>query len=116
MTTMADDDLDRMLAGLRGAGPVPSDALMARIVADAAAVQPGPRRIVPARRGLWAGLAAALGGGGVLAGLATAAAAGLFIGLAAPTSADVVSAAFWGEGTSLDLIPDFEGVADDVDG
>lgn len=61
------------------------DGLMARVLADAAAAQavpmPAARR---AARGWLAGVLAALGGPGALAGLATAGLAGVWIGMVQP--------------------------------
>ena len=82
-----DDDLDDLFGTLAQRGPQPSDALMARILADAAALQPRAAPVMRAtapRGGLWAALAAALGGRGALAGLATATLAGVWIGFAQP--------------------------------
>lgn len=119
---MTDDDLDGLFAEARADSPAPSPALMARILADAAAVQPRPaaappRRAVP-RFGLGAVLAA-LGGFGSLAGLASAAVAGLWIGLAPPAAVDDLAASLWpvdDVGDSIELFPDLEGMIDDADG
>lgn len=88
---MTDHDLDRLLDAARGGGPAPSDALMARVMADAVAAQ--SRKVVrPAlriRQGyrslqLLDRLAAAFGGAGALAGVCSAMVAGIFIGIAQP--------------------------------
>ena len=117
---MMDDDLDDLFAAARKQATQPSPALLARILADAAAEQPR----APAPAGLarprvrLAALSAALGGGGALAGLATATVAGLWIGLAPPAAVDDFAATLWasGEGDSVELIPDLEGMIDDADG
>lgn len=114
-----DDDLDDLLADLRARGPAASGNLMARVLADAAALQPKPAAPAPrARGGLWASLAAVFGGAGALAGLAAAAVAGLAIGLAAPTPADALTAALWGGGADagVDLIPTLDEVLTDDGG
>ncbi len=84
---MDDPDLDRLLAAARAAPMAPSEALMARILADAEAERPAAARpatplpaVAAPRRGLWAALAAGLGGSGVLAGLGAAATLGLAVG------------------------------------
>jgi hypothetical protein len=113
------DDLDDMLSGLKTRSPAPSDALMSRVLADAAALQPGPAARPEIRRpGFWAALSAALGGLGALTGLATAAVAGLAIGLAAPSPADALTAALWGGGTdtAIDLFPSLDEVLTDDGG
>lgn len=90
--------LDDLLAAASAAPPPVSEALMARVLADALAEQPravaeapGPRargpgplsRLAGARRA-WARLVWAVGGTGAVAGMGTAAMAGLVIGLAQP--------------------------------
>jgi hypothetical protein len=115
---MMDDDLDELFAQARVRDAQPSAALMARILADAAATQPrAPVRPVRPRFRLSA-LIAALGGAGALAGLATATVAGVWIGLAPPAAIDDFAATLWsvGEGDSLDLIPDLEGMISDAEG
>jgi hypothetical protein len=117
------DDLDDMLAGLKARAPVPSEALMARVLSDAEALQPRPLPVPAARPAprlgrFWAALAGPLGGFGALTGLATAAVAGLAIGLAAPTPADALTAALWGGSgdTAIDLIPGLDEVLTDDGG
>lgn len=119
---MMDDDLDDLFAVARGTVPQPSAALMARILADAVAEQPRPAtrpvpRLVPVRFSLRA-LIAALGGMGAMAGLATAAVAGVWIGLTPPTVVDDLAATLWtvDEGDQVDLFPDLEGLIDDAEG
>ncbi len=93
-----EEELDLLFGASRAMAPVPSADLMARVLTDAYAQQPEPAqrpvRAAPAlpgwRRAL-SDLAAAMGGGGVLAGLGSAAVAGLFIGYANPPSADWLS-------------------------
>ena len=81
------DDLDALFAASRGGDHPPSDALMARVLADAAMAQPKAApivRLVPGKAGVWAGLAALFGGSGVLAGVGSVAMAAFFIGLVQP--------------------------------
>lgn len=82
-------DLDAMLAAARARRDDLPDGLAARILADAATVQAaqtaGSERRLPTRGpGFWAQLRGALGGWPGLGGLATACAAGVWIGLAPP--------------------------------
>lgn len=108
-----DTELETLFAATRSAAPVPSGALLARVLDDAAAVQragaatrpPATRR---ARPGWRATLAAALGGAGGIAGLATATVAGVWIGFAAPAPvAGVASGLGIGATAELvDLFPD----------
>lgn len=113
---MTDDDLDDLFAAARATGPQPAPALMARILADAAAAQPRVRAARPRFR--LGALISALGGVSALAGMATAAVAGLWIGLAPPGAVDDLAARLWvsGAGDSVELIPDLEGMMRDADG
>ena len=114
---LTDNDLDDLFAAARADVARPSAALMARVLADAAAEQ--PRKPVPVRpRFRLAALIAALGGSGGIAGLASATVAGLWIGLAPPAAVDDFAATIWtsGQGDSVDLIPDLEGMINDADG
>ena len=63
------------------------DNLFAKITADAAAMQPVPSPVAPRSQTLWSGLVAALGGWPTFGSLATAAVAGLYIGVSDPTLA-----------------------------
>ncbi len=85
---LTDSELDALFDAGRDAAPVPSEALMVRIMADAEAEitrREGPR--APARRrGPFAGFLAGLGGWPALAGLATATVAGVWLGFSAPDS------------------------------
>lgn len=80
------DDLDKLFKD--AARPVTvSDQLMARIMADALREQPVAKpfgRSTPERIGLWDVLRDLFGGGGVLAGLASVACAGLYLGVVQP--------------------------------
>lgn len=117
MTDIDADDaaLDRMLAGLAQNDPMPSDGLMDRVLADAAAVQasvsvqrhsvrPKDRRKVSAR---WVWLSDLFGHGPAKAGLGTAAIAGVLLGFLQPAPVASVAAAVWGTETagSVDLLP-----------
>src|SRR6056297_1115611 len=93
------DELEGILSAARG-GERPSEDLVARVLADAAAVQTAPA--APAyRTARWRLAWPALGGWLGAGGLATAAAAGLFIGVAAPEQVD---SALGGQLSSLGLV------------
>ena len=90
-------DLDDFFAAAREADR-PSAALMARVLADADAAMPQPVAAAPARtrsrwRRLIAAASAALGGGVMATGLASAAMAGVLIGYAGPVSSDWLAGA-----------------------
>ncbi len=101
---MPTDDLDDLFAAARADRPQPSDALMQRVLADALAEQPRPApRPIP-RPGLLARIAAAFGGGPALAGVCSAAVAGLVIGYLNPVTYDYLTGGQ--TGTELvDLFP-----------
>ena len=81
-------DLDDLFAEARATGAQPSVALLERVIADAGALQPQARPLAPRvaePRSLWAGIAALFAGGGVMAGMGSAAVmAGLFLGFMQP--------------------------------
>ena len=81
------NDLDDLFAAARGQAAQPSEALLARVMADAEALQPQTPSAPcsPAPLGFWAGFAAMFAGGGAMAGMGTAAVvAGLFLGIVQP--------------------------------
>ena len=96
----ARDGLDDLFAEARSTTRPPSEALMARVLADAMEAQPkAVVAVVPASvrgPGVWSRLAALFGGAGALAGMGTAAMAGLFIGFVQPESLSVLGDAVLG--------------------
>lgn len=99
---MGNDDLDDLFAAVRADGPVPSGDLVARVLADAAALQPSdpvPSRAQAPRRGLLAAVAAMFGGGPVLAGMGSAAVASLLLGFAQPAPVSALTAMMGGQAT-----------------
>ena len=110
---MATDDLDDLLALARGQAPAPSEALMARILADAEAIRLGRRPVaVPRPRRGWL---AALGGWPALGTLVASSLLGVSIGVAQPSSLSSVTGAVLGEavtvstGLDVDLLSLWEG-------
>lgn len=90
----ADDaGLTALFAAARAAEPPVPDALMRRVLADAAAHRPAmpPRAVAPApqRRGWVVALLEMLGGRGAVAGLAAAGLAGIWIGFVQPVDLGV---------------------------
>ncbi len=109
---MADTaDLDAILAAARTAGADASEDFLARVLADAYAMQPQPAAVVavPAASGWRARLVAslsALGGMGAAAGLATATLAGVWIGFARPDLVGGLGLAWTGaQVKSIELLP-----------
>ncbi len=122
-------DLDAILEASADGAPVP-DALMARVLADAARVQAGfaPSRVPPrpamrprlraGGRGLAGRLVRAAGGGGACVGLAMATLAGLWVGLTQPAALSPVSQHLWSAtaGESVELIPSIDEVLSYAEG
>lgn len=111
------DELDAVFASAKAEAMQPSQDLMRRVLADAAALQPRPapslgsvRNPVPESGGFWAALAALFGGAGALAGVGSAAVAGLFIGFVQPAAFDTVTGLLVSTATidQIDLIPDVD--------
>ncbi len=113
----AEAALVAVFAAARAAAPEPSAVFLARVLADAEAVQAQRRAPVPsrpARQGRWRGILAALGGWGAAGGLATATLAGLWLGFAGAQGTGAVAGLLAGEDEqigTLDLIPDFDSFA-----
>ena len=104
MTNPNDDMIDDLFAQARGADVQPSDALMARVLADAdhaqAVMQPKQAAIA---NGLWARAMDVLGGWPAVSGLAAATVAGIWIGVAPPSSMQDLTASMMGDEVSIDL-------------
>ncbi len=89
---LSDAELELLFQAVQDTAPVPSEELWQRVHADADAAMPPPatRPASTARRpvqvGLVAGLLAAIGGWPSMAGLATAAIAGVWIGFSNPAA------------------------------
>jgi hypothetical protein len=114
---MTEDQLENLFAAARAEAVVPPDGLTARVLGDAvreqrATVAPAPA--VLARPGLWAKLSAVFGGTGALAGLATAAVAGFYIGFAQPMEGGLVVSVLGGEVTELDMMPGIDALLDEA--
>ena len=88
---MDKDPLESFFEAARADAPQPSGALMARILADAdreSEARSAAARLVEPSPGRLRAVLAALGGWPVLAGLATATMAGVWIGVAQPMGVD----------------------------
>ncbi len=111
-------DLDDLLAQAAAQKMQPDAALVNRVLADAGALQPVGARMVrarhlPAKTGLWSALSALstlFGGGPALAAVGSAAVAGLFLGLAQPSSMLAFAGGLVAETPldSVELIPSFD--------
>lgn len=86
-----DKDLEHLFAQARSAAPEPSADFLARVLSDAEAMQPAPAGIMRSQdraklgfRSLFSSLSEAIGGWPAMAGLASAAVTGIFIGISPP--------------------------------
>lgn len=117
MTDRTEDDalLEDFFVAARARPPQPSAGLMARIVADAAALAPKPPAPAPRRRtgGGWR-IGDFFGGWSAMGGLATAAVAGVWIGFAGADRFGSVAGGMLGldqTESSVNLLPDGAGLA-----
>jgi len=92
-TQMSDADLDRLLAEMGRDVPEPSEALMARVLADAMEARPAPGGV--RKQGFLEGLLSAIGGWGGAGGLVTAGVVGLWVGIAPPSALETQAQAVW---------------------
>ena len=118
--TMPEPDLEALFAQARAQPPQVDPDFVARVMADAQALQPrapAPTARPRARRpGFWTRLAAVLGGATAVAGLGTAAMAGLLIGYVQPEPMVALADSMgFGISESLDLRHGFDALlAEDV--
>ncbi|WP_103333930.1 dihydroorotate dehydrogenase [Pseudotabrizicola formosa] len=111
--TTPEADLDALFAQARARPPALEEAFLARVLADAQALQSHPAgqsapRTRP-RSGPWARLAAALGGALAVVGVGSAAMAGLVIGYVQPEPmVSLAGSIGFGVTESLDLLPGFD--------
>ena len=110
-----EDDLEQLFAAASRQRIDVSDALAARILADAAALQPKAAlrvAVAPPRQGWLATLSDWLGGSASLAGVSAAALAGLYLGVVQPVPVQALTALVAGNTTidSLDLLPTSDGL------
>ncbi|MEY1556406.1 hypothetical protein AB3Y40_12305 [Yoonia sp. R2331] len=95
---------DAVLRDVACIAPAPDDALMARVMADAARA---PELKDHAARGsIWAQLVASVGGWPAAGGLALAGIAGLWVGVAPPASIEDAAAGLFGTTDTVTLWDD----------
>lgn len=102
--TERDDDaaLEALFAAARNRAPEPSADLLARVLAQAEAVQAEqvarrPKAPAARRGGAWRGLLDLIGGWGGVGGLAAAGVTGLWIGFTGTGAIGTATVAIWGE-------------------
>jgi len=103
MNNSDDQMLDDLFALAQANAAVPSDDLMARILADADAVQaatPEPKQ------SLWRGLFDIIGGWPSVGGLAMAGVTGVWFGIAPPATLSILAADLIGTNVTVDLLDD----------
>ncbi len=111
MTTDKRDEfgLDAYFTDAQNATPQPSEALLARIMADAEAQ--AVQAPVPVRPARFTSLWAAIGGWPSAAGLVTATLVGVWIGVYQPAGLDQLADSYLGSGDDsylVDLMPAFD--------
>ncbi len=118
MTDPNDKMLDDLFAEARDVKPAVSNDLMARVLADANAVQQAkPADVTPRAPGFWFRFFDLVGGWPAIGTLTAATIAGLWFGVAPPAVVDEFAAGLTGDVVSVDLFSgaDFltgEGFAD----
>jgi hypothetical protein len=114
-----DGALDALLTEARGQRP--SDDLVARVLADAKAVQQAaqpPQRVPTRRGGVWRnppGFVAALGGWGGFGGVTAAGLFGLALGFWSPEAVDSLSGGQFGLTSEAGWTPDLAALAWEAD-
>lgn len=115
---MTEHDLDSLFAEARAEVPLPSAALTARVLADADALMPQSPgfapRVAVVKPSLWSVVVAALGGGGALAGMTTAAVAGLWVGFAQPVGEGLFASVLGNETTTIDMMPGIDALIEET--
>jgi hypothetical protein len=111
-TGKPDDEMDAIFAAAHAHAPEPDADFLARVLADAEAVQDGfaavpePARAQRAPACGLRGVFAALGGWPAVAGLGAAAVTGLWIGVAPPESLSTTAQMVWSDDVTLAFEPD----------
>ena len=100
-TNKRDERLEEFFAEARALRPVPSDDLMARLLADADRERPQPLAAPVVARGGWRNWIAALGGWPAMGGLVAATVTGVWIGAAPPARLSSLLPSLWGETVSV---------------
>ena len=100
-TNERDDGLEALFAEARALRPVPSEDLMARLMADAERERPQPAVVSAAPRSGWRDWISALGGWPAMGGLVAATVTGLWIGTAPPAGLSSLLPSLWGEAVSV---------------
>ena len=110
MSDAKNEMLDDILATARGQIAAPSSELMARVLADAAAHQSiAGDSVTSPSRGTWlSGLMANLGGWPAMSGVAAAGVAGLWLGIAPPSSVESWTADLMGTTTAVTFMDDYD--------
>lgn len=106
MTDPNDDMLDDLFAQARAVTPTPSQALVARVLADADAAQRAEPAPVTPQQGLLARMFDAIGGWPAVSGLAAATVAGIWVGVAPPASVEDFAATTFGDSVAIGIFAD----------
>jgi len=118
MTDPKSTELDVFFAAAKENVPTPNQDLMARVMADAAALQPQNAGFAPvAKPGVWESFLDMIGGWPALSGVAAAGVAGVWLGVAPPVSLEQLTSDVMGTNTSISLLSDVGGLlGETIDG
>jgi len=115
MTDPKMSELEDFFAASKDAELTPSKELMARVLADASALQPEASGLpLTSKSSAWSGFMDLIGGWPALSGVAAAGVAGIWLGVAPPTSLEQLTSEVMGTSTSVSLLSDFGGLVGDV--
>jgi hypothetical protein len=107
MTERDMNDLDQLLNAAQRTAVPASDDLMARVLADAAALQPAPGTIKPQQRASRIGwLRDLIGGWPAWSGVLAAGLTGLWVGVAPPAGVESLAATMIGTTQSVTFLPE----------
>ena len=106
MTDPNDDMLDDLFAEARAVTPTPSQALVARVLADADVARQAEPVPVVAQPGLIARIFDMIGGWPAVSGLAAATIAGVWVGVAPPASVEDFAASTFGDSVAIGIFAD----------
>jgi len=109
--------VESFFAAAKDSELAPSTDLMARVLADAEALQPVVAAVSAPKQNAWAGFMDMIGGWPALSGVAAAGVAGIWLGVAPPTSLEQLTSDMLGTSTSVSLLSDIGGlVGETIDG
>lgn len=114
MTDPKATDLDALFTAATSATPAPSDALMARVLADAQGLQPDAPGFAVATPAPKVSFWDIFGGWPAFSGVAAAGVAGLWLGVASPAGIEDLASDVFGTTEAVSFVPEFDDFLGDV--